>query len=220
MKFRSPGDALLFCVAGLFLLPITLVGQQPISHARVVRLSYVSGTVGVKRPDAAEWSEALVNAPIQEGFEISTSADSFAEVEFENGSTARLGELSQLTFDQLALDAEGDKLNRMTFEQGYATLHFLPQNHDAYSVKIADATLTPRGKSLFRTDLKKGHVRVEAFKGSVRIVARSGAAKLGKDEILEYNTGTTEVAFNTRQGIVKDSWDKRREHGIRRQAWR
>jgi hypothetical protein len=54
------------------------------------------------------------------------------------------------------------------------------------------------------------------IKGSVRIVAPSGSAKLGKDKTLEYNASTTEAAFSTRQGIVKDSWGKRREHGIRR----
>jgi hypothetical protein len=208
MKLRSPGQILLVCVASLFFLPVTLVAQQPVSHVRVVRLSYLSGSVGVMQPGATEWAKGLVNTPVQEGFEISTSADSFAEVEFENGSTARLGELSHLAFDQLALDAEGDKLNRMTFEQGYATFHFLPEKHDAYTVKIADATLTPSGKSLFRTDLDKGHVRVEVFNGTVQIVAPSGSAKLGKDKILEYNTGPSEVAFNIQQAIVKDSWDK------------
>jgi hypothetical protein len=151
-----------------------------------------------------------VNTPVQEGFEVSTAADSFAEVEFENGSTARLGELSHLTFDQLALDAEGNKLNRMTFEQGYATFHFVPEKHDSYSVKVADATLTPSGKSEFRTDFDKGHVRVEVFNGSVEVVARAGSEKLGKDRTLEYDTSTTEteVAFNTRRGMVKDDWDK------------
>jgi hypothetical protein len=208
MKFRSSGHDLLVCVASLLLLPITLLAQQPVSHVRVVRLSYVSGTVAVKQPGTTEWTKALVNTPVQEGFEISTSAGSFAEVEFENGSTARLGELSHLAFDQLALDSEGAKLNRMTFEQGYATFHFLPDKHDAYSVKIAGATLTPSGKSRFRTDLDKDRVRVEVFDGSVQIVAPSGSAKLTKDKILEYNSGTPEVAFNTRSGIVKDSWDK------------
>jgi hypothetical protein len=59
------------------------------SHARVVRLSYVSGTVMVKRRGSAEEEPAMVNVPIQEGFELSTSGASYAEVEFENGSTAR-----------------------------------------------------------------------------------------------------------------------------------
>jgi hypothetical protein len=174
----------------------------------MVRLSYLTGTVAVKRPGASEWAKALVNTPIQEGFEVSTSANSFAEVQFENGSTARLGQLSHLAFDQLALDAEGNKLNRMTFEQGYATFHFLPEKHDTYSVKVADATVTPNGKSLFRTDLDKGHVRVEVFNGSVEVTARSRSAKLGKDKVLEYNTGATEVALDTKQGVNKDSWDK------------
>ncbi len=208
MKLRSPGLVLLVCVASLFFLPITLVSQQPVSHVRVVRLSFVSGTVAVKAPGATEWAKASVNTPVQEGFELSTSADSFAEVEFENGSTARLGQLSHLAFDQLALDAEGYKLNRMTFEQGYATFHFLPEKHDTYSVRIAGSTLTPSGKSMFRADLNEGHARVEVFNGSVEIAGPSGSAKLGKDKVLEYNTGTTEMAFNTERGIAKDSWDK------------
>jgi hypothetical protein len=192
----------------LFFLPVSLVSQQPVSHARVVKLSYVSGTVAVKGAGATKWAKAMVNTPLQEGFEISTSADSFAEVEFENGSTARLGQLSHLTFDQLALDPAGDKLNRMTFERGYATFHILPEKRGAYSIKMARVTLTPMGKSLFRTDLGKPQARVEVFNGSVEVVGPSSSAKLGKDKVLEFNPGTTEVAFNTRRGIVKDSWDK------------
>ncbi len=208
MKFRSPGRVWMACAVSLFLTPIWLVSQQAVSHVRVVRLSYVSGTVAVKGTNASQWAKALVNTPLQEGFEVSTGADSFAEVQFENGSTARLGQFSRLAFDQLALDAEGNKLNRMMFEQGYATFHFLPEKHDAYSVKVAEATLTPGGKSLFRTDLEKSHVRVEVFNGSVDVAAPSGSAKLGKDKVLEFDTGASEMAFNIHHGTVKDSWDQ------------
>ena len=74
------------------------------SHARVVRLSYASGTVMLKRPGSTGAEKAMLNTPIQEGFELSTAGSSYAEVEFENGSTARLGELSEL-----ALPATGTK---------------------------------------------------------------------------------------------------------------
>ena len=70
--------------------------------------------------------QSQVNTPIQEGFEVSTAANSYAEVEFENGSTARLGEFSKLSFDQLAMDEDGNKLNRLTFEHGYATFISCP----------------------------------------------------------------------------------------------
>jgi len=195
-------------IMGMLTLPVISFAQKGLSHVRVVRLSYVSGTVGVKRPASTEWAKALVNTPIQEGFEISTSGQSYAEVEFENGSTARLGEFSKVSFDQLAIDENGDKLNRLTFEQGYATFHFLPEHHDAYSVKMAEATLAPLGKSEFRADLDHAHARVEVFSGSVEIATGSKTLKLGKDKVLEFDPGSTQLAFNTTQGITKDSWDK------------
>lgn len=196
------------------------------SHARVVRLSYVSGTVMVKRRGSAEEEPAMVNVPIQEGFELSTSGASYAEVEFENGSTARLGELSKLLFHQLALGAEGNKLNGMTFERGYATFHFLPEHNspssakrdgnihfqstydDVYRVKIADATVTADGKCEFRTDLDQDRFRVEVFNGLVDVATSSLSSKLGEGKILEHESGGTELAFNTRKGIVKDTWDQ------------
>jgi len=196
------------------------------SHARVVRLSYVSGTVMLKRPGSADTERAMVNVPIQEGFELSTSQGSYAEVEFENGSTARLGEHSKLLFHQLALDADGNKLNGMTFGQGYATFHFLPEHNlppsasrdgtlylhstysDVYRVKIADATVTADGKCEFRTDLEQDRLRVEVFNGSVDFATSTLSSKLGEGKILEHESGGTELAFNTRKGIVKDTWDQ------------
>src|SRR5690242_13122703 len=80
-------------------LPTTLLADQALSHVRVVRLSYVSGTVTLKRPASTDWVQAQVNTPLQEGFALSTAAGSYAEVEFENGSTARLGESSKLTLE-------------------------------------------------------------------------------------------------------------------------
>jgi ferric-dicitrate binding protein FerR (iron transport regulator) len=198
------------------------------SHARVVRLSYVNGTVMLTRPGLAEPEPATVNTPIQEGFELSTSGGSYAEVEFENGSTARIGELSKLLFHQLALDAEGNKLNGMTFEQGYATFHFFaeqnlpsaskqrvndgtvyfqPTDHGVYNVKIADMTVTTDGKCEFRADRDQDHFRVEVFNGSVDVSTPTAASKLTEGKILEHKFGGTEVALNTQKGITKDAWD-------------
>ena len=178
------------------------------SHARVVRLSYLSGTVMMKRPTSPEWENALANTPIQEGFELSTSGDGFAEVEFENASTARLGELSKLLFNQLAMSAVGVKLNGMTFEQGYATFHFLPEDYDTYNLKVGDVSLTATGKSEFRTDVEQDRFRVEVFNGSIDVAAPTLSAKLGEGKVLERQSGSPESAFNIRKGIDKDAWDK------------
>jgi ferric-dicitrate binding protein FerR (iron transport regulator) len=199
------------------------------SHVRVVRLSYVSGTVIVKRPGSSEEERAMINTPIQEGFELSTSGGSYAEVEFENGSTARIGEVSSLVFTQLALDAAGNKLNSLTFDEGYGTFHFVPEHNyptstkqhdeygtiyfqpnytDVYHVKIADTTVTAHGKCEFRTDLDRDRYRVEVFSGSVEVATPTMTSELAAGKALEHNSGTTELAYSSEKAITKDAWDQ------------
>ncbi len=198
------------------------------SHVRVVRLSYLSGSVMIKRPGVDQPEKAMVNTPIQEGFELSSGAGSYAEVEFENGSTARLGELSRLLFNQLALDANGNKLNGMTFEQGYATFHFMPVRNsesstrraenstiffqpnfqDVYHVAVADSTVTAQNKCEFRTDMDATHFRVEVFSGSVEIANATQSTLLTSGKVIEHTIGTTELAQNTSKTINKDAWDQ------------
>src|SRR5208337_4807581 len=128
--------------------------------------------------------------------------------------------------DQLASDADGEKLNGMTFEQGYATFHILPEHNvpisaiwlsdihfqpsyiGGYRVKIADATVTADGKCEFRTDLDQDRFRVEVFKSSVDVATSTLSSKLGEGKMLEHKSGGTELAFNTQKGIVKDAWDQ------------
>ncbi len=183
------------------------IGQAGLSHVRAVRLSYVSGAVSIKRPGSADWTSAIVNTPIQEGFALSTSPQSFAEVQFENGSTARLGEASELDFSQLALDREGNKLNQLAFEAGYATFHFMPERGDVYTVKAAEVILTPAGKSEFRTDLEQGRIRIEVFNGSVEVQAGAKTIKLAKDRVLNYDS-TTSQSSDIQRGIEIDDWDR------------
>jgi len=124
------------------------------SQARAVRLSFVEGTVTVRRPGSTEWAKASVNTPIQQGFSVATSKNSYAEVQFENGSTVRLGQLSRVDFSELALTSSGGKVNHLTFERGYSTFHFIPEHHDEYLVRASGLTMTPHGKTNFEQIFK------------------------------------------------------------------
>lgn len=201
-----------FAVLGMFVsftAGASLLAQEEASRARVVRLSFGEGTVTVLRPDVSEWSTAPVNTPIQEGFKLSTAADSYAEVEFENGSAARLGESGILAFTQLGLASSGAKLNRMTLEQGYATFSLRSGSDDVNELSVGDATITvpPSSEARFRTDLENGALRVEVFKGSVSVTSPEGSQDLAEDMVLEIRPGA-ENAFALNKGITKDSWDK------------
>ncbi|MGH9470163.1 MAG: DUF6600 domain-containing protein [Terriglobia bacterium] len=180
--------------------------QKNLSHVRVVRLSFVDGTVLVKRPGSTEWAKAPVNTPIEQGFLLSTGTNSYAEVEFENGSTARIGQLSELSFQELALTEKGARISHLVLDQGYGTFHVLPAKDEVYTVQAGKATMTAHGKSEFRADLSQGTARVEDFDGSVEVSGPSGPTKLGKNKTLETGAGA-EAAFNITHGIEKDAWD-------------
>lgn len=176
------------------------------SRARIVRLSFVEGTVTVLRP-ASDWANAPVNTPIQEGFQLSTDKNSFAEVQFENGSTARVGELALLKFDQLGLTESGDSLNRMVLDHGYGTFHATGDNASGmFEVQSGDAKFKVQGKCEFRVDAERGQVRVEVLKGSVEVASPAITTTLAKDAILELTPGS-ETAYNLTQGVQRDDWD-------------
>jgi hypothetical protein len=204
-KLSSLVGLLVLALAGL--AGPAVVSAEQYSHARVVRLSFVEGTVTVQRPGVASWAKVIANTPVQEGFKLATGQNSYAEIEFENGfSTARLGQMSTIEFTQLALASSGAKINRLTFSGGYATFHFVPETDDVYEVQVAGTTVSPSGKSEFRTDLQGGQLRIEVFKGSVNVAGPGGSQTLTKDAVLQLNTGAN-AQYQITQGITKDAWD-------------
>jgi hypothetical protein len=200
----------LVCVA-IAALAMPAMGQaqdtQEYSHVRIVRLSFAEGTVTVLRSGSTEWSSATANTPLEEGMTLSTGDDGFAEVEFENGSTARLGQLSTIVFTQLALMPSGGKVNHMTLERGYATFHVRPEGDDVYEVKAGNTVFTPDGKAEFRIDADDANLRAEVFRGAVATSDPSWSGSLVKNDVLELSPGADQP-FSLTQGITADDWDK------------
>ena len=227
------GFALMFLGLGLVILPAAVISQaqdQPqdndpqdtitasqnaaampgdYSRARIVRLSFVEGTVTLQRPDMADWAAAPVNTPIEEGFKLSTSDKSFAEVEFENASTARLGQDSLVDFNQLVSTPSGGKVNRMTLEQGYGTFNVDPEGIDTFEVTAQGTTITVAASATtrFRVDLDQGSMRVEVFKGAADVSSPYGQQTLSKNMVVTISPGSDQ-AFNVTSGITKDDWDQ------------
>ncbi len=205
-----PSRVSLAAVFAVFVLSGTLGAQEvpsPLSQVRVVRLSFVEGTVTVQRPGSAAWAQASVNTPIQQGFAVATAKGSYAEIQFENGSTTCLGELSRVDFIELVLAPDGSKVNHLAFDEGYATFHFIPEHHDEYLVQMSGVTMTPHGKTEFRTDIHQPQMRVEVFEGKVQVTDSHQSEKLEKDKVLTCDASSG-APFQITHGIEKDDWDK------------
>src|SRR4051794_3341619 len=94
---RHHGFLLLLILASSFYLP-TLPAQEP---DPVVRLSFVQGKVEVFRGDAAQFDQAVTNMPLTTANRLQTGDDGQAEIEFDDGSVARLTPNSSLRLVRL-----------------------------------------------------------------------------------------------------------------------
>jgi FecR protein len=187
--------------------PSASTNSVSLSHVRIVRLSFVQGDVAVRRPSESDWSAGTVNTPIQEGFAVATPANGYAEVEFENGSTARLGQGSQVEFTELALTSQGDRINKLSLSKGYATFRFTPEHHDQYEVDASGVTIVSRGKAEFRANYTGDSLRVEVFDGQVTAEHDGKTQEVNKNRVLTYDPNAVE-ALNVSEGLQKDAWDK------------
>lgn len=186
-------------------------------HVRVVSLSFVVGTVIAREPGSSGWVRASLNMPIQEGMSIATGRRSFAEVQFEDGSTVRLSELSRLDFTQMALGPDNRSINHLALVVGVTTVSIIPERHDEYTISVYGANVLPHGKSDFRTDFRHGQFRVEVFKGRVGIAGSNQSDELKKHQVLacDYRSGQP---FRVTNRIQLDEWDKwveARSHQLR-----
>jgi hypothetical protein len=213
---RAVSPAIFFILTLCFAAPILANqdhAQEPpssagVSHARVVSLSFVEGTVLARRPGNRKWDRATFDAPIEEGWSIATGKNSRAEVQFENGSTVRIGELSRLDFTQMALAPHKGRVNHLTLAFGFATIHVIPRRHDEYVINASGVTLMPHGGTEFRTDLEHGNLRVEVFHGYVRVADLNATEKLGKNQarVCDYSAPLGAVPMTT--AVQMDEWDK------------
>jgi ferric-dicitrate binding protein FerR (iron transport regulator) len=177
------------------------------SRARVVSLSFVHGTVIVRSPGSSGWTRATLDTPLEEGASIATARHSFAEVQFENGSTLRIGEISQIDFAQMRLAPDSGHVNDLTLVFGFATMHVIPERHDSFVLHASGAGLEAYGRTEFRTDLTHRHLRVEVFKGHLQLANSNQSQRLGKNRSLTYEDGAA-GAFQVTDTLQADDWDK------------
>lgn len=213
VKFRAPFrliEFLPFLLLAVLMPPLLAprpAKAQSDSQARVVRLSFVEGTVGVLASGSSEWAEASINTPIEEGYEVATQKDSFAEVQFENATTLRLGELSSVHFDGLLVSDTGRRATQINFENGYGTVHVFSDSSVGMEVTIGDLALVPEGECEFRIDRNDQALRIEMWFGAANIVGPQGSLELDHNQVLTYTLDSGEP-YDVESGLTPDDWDR------------
>jgi len=180
---------------------------SPNPGARAVRLSYVDGQVQVSQGNTVLASRAVANTPLFQGSQISTGEDGRAEVQFEDGSVARVSPNSSLTLAVLRQTGDGtDTQLVMNSGLGYFEIQG-DQPTDKNEIRFSGATVTTSGFSVLRVDLDDPPGELAVFSGSAHVEGASNFdADLHGGESVKLNAADPAASMLS-EGIEPDSWD-------------
>jgi uncharacterized protein DUF6600/FecR-like protein len=196
----------------------TALAQAPDTTA-LVRLSYVQGQVKILRGETTQFDQAQANMPLLAGYTLSTGEDGQAEVEFTDGSVARLTPNSQLRLDALPNANERNEPTKLTMVSGLGYFELNTANGQRFDVRFNAAVAQPVSNSIFRINLDSapdlsvlvGTVRASVNGGFDQTVEEGRSLHFDADDASNVETASI-------QGDTWDQWNQDRDDQIAQQA--
>ena len=163
-------------VLSSLIVMIAIVGAMPpfahadvVSHARIVRLSFLEGDVAYQsQSGGSTWERAVANLPIREGFSLRTDSG-YAEVEFESGLVAHLAGNTQLEFTELSL-VDGHKVTSLKLDQGTMIVTANSQKGDEVTIASGSGLVTLPRNGRVRIDSTQSQNWVTVLRGKADVV--------------------------------------------------
>jgi len=198
---------------GVLVAMVLGVGLAPALHAddgdgngqpgRAVRLSSVDGPVQIVQGGQVLADQAIANTPLFEGTQLNTGDNGRAEVQFEDGSVARIPPQSSLTLSVLRPGGETEIL--LSSGMGYFELQGGSQG-SPMRVRFGSDVVTASGFTVLRVKLDDGPPSLAVFSGNAHLEGAGGSVDLHGGESLAVN-GPNPADSSVAESIEPDSWD-------------
>jgi uncharacterized membrane protein YgcG len=183
-------------------------GQGTGQPARAVRLSYVDGQVTLAQGGQVLAQQAVANAPLLEGMQLTTADSGKAEIQFEDGSVVRLSPDSSVTLQ--VLQGAGTTANAvLVLNSGLAYFEFQGGGQAGQmSVQFGDSQVTTSGFTLLRVSMDNLPGQIAVFSGNAHLESAGGnvATDLHGGESIALN-GASPSNYQLAESIEPDSWD-------------
>ncbi len=180
--------------------------------ARAVRLSYVDGQVTLSQAGQVLAQQAAANTPLFEGMQLTTADSGKAEIQFEDGSVARISPDSSLTLTVLrGSGASADAV--LLVNSGLAYFEFQGGGQAGQmSVQFGNAAVTASGFTVFRVDMDNPPGQLAVFSGNAHLQGANGAESSGLSVDLRDGesvalSSNDPTQYNLADSIEPDSWD-------------
>ncbi len=191
--------------------------SEVVSHARIVRLSHIEGTVELDSDRGFE--NATVNTPIAEGDRLLVRSDAWAEIQFEDGSTVRLSPDTQITFAQLGLNSDGGTVTAIDLDQGEAEFTIKRHENSDFAVTARNKTILLKHSGRFRvTTTNSTPLEVVVWKGEVRVTDSATGSHVAVKGNEDFRLDPYDFdKYDLEKGAVADdldNWSQRRDEDL------
>ena len=194
---------ILFVAMAIVCVAAPAARADEVSHARVVRLSFVEGDVAYQRAGAT-WQRAMMNQPIQQDFSLRTDAG-YAEVEFETGLVIRLAQHTQLDFTELSM-IDGRKVTRLKLDEGTIITTANLSHNDELSVAAGNVDVTVPRNGRFRVDATESQNWVTVFHGKVEVASGQTTKEVESGKTLHADGASSALSVDA--SPEADAFDK------------
>jgi FecR protein len=203
--FLGIGTLVLAVSPGSILMAEDTGSSEP---SRAVRLSNVEGEVHLSQGNTPLADQAVANTPLFEGTTITTGNDGRAEIQFEDGSVARVSPQSSLTLGLLRGAGTGDRDAELQLNNGLGYFELQGDNESNHiQIRFGDTVLTTGGFAVIRINLDKAPGEVAVFSGNVHLEGgATPALDLHGGESVALNANDP-GSYNLSESIEPDSWD-------------
>lgn len=167
---------------------------------RAVRLSNVDGQVKLEQAGETLSDHAVANTPLFEGTLITTGSDGRAEVQFEDGSVARVPPDSTLLLSVLQpSDTE------LVLNSGMGYFELQGSDSAPMRVRFGSSVATVSGFTVFRVKLDEGPATVAVFSGNAHLESDRDSTDLHGGQTA--TVGSDSNQYDVADSIEPDSWD-------------
>ncbi|MGB9148365.1 MAG: DUF6600 domain-containing protein, partial [Acidobacteriaceae bacterium] len=190
--------------------PDTSTAQSSVAapnNVRAVRLSDVEGQVQVFQDGQVAFNQAEPNMPAVEGMRFVTGEDGRLEIEFEDGSVARVAPNSSIQLTQLSRNPDGTTVTAITALTGLSYYELNGQDGQV-SVCFGQDTATPDANAVFRIDLDAVPNELAVMQGNIHI-GDGGGVSLDLRPNQTFQTDPQQPGeFTVAQSVTANSWDE------------
>ena len=199
-----PALSFLTAMACAFFALPALAGSQ----ARIVRLSDVQGSVEIDKNTGLGFESAFLNLPVMQGTQLRTRSSGRVEIEFEDGSTVRLGPNTAVEFSTLNLNDAGRQVSVLNLTQGLAYVNWLGKSD--FTLDFSREKVALDHAAHFRVQTSSDVAKFAVFKGDVDVESPSGKLTVSKKQMAEFdlNDEDRSTLARTFEDGPLDAWDK------------